>query len=206
MNKQTASFVIVLVILIVGGFLYFSTDTFKKDSGYNTDVGKLTNTPSFSLPNLTPPNLEILPNKDTAVINQAWATWEKYIEFAKAHNLAGIRSLSHQISKTCNDPSKEKECFELMDSVVNFSTLLKREMFNHTQTDDKQIMMWSEGPGVVILFFTKDQSGAPKVLGLRFCQEDEKSETRCVETDPDKRDLDGNGWWDSTESLFYPDA
>lgn len=25
----------------------------------------------------------------------------------------------------------------------------------------------------------------------------------CVQTDPKKRDTDGDGWWDSTESLFY---
>jgi len=134
---------------------------------------------------------------------EAWTTFEQYLEFAKTHDMAGIRSLSHQISETCRDISREAECFVLMDSVYNIAGGFKLSDFKHIQADERQIIMYTDGPTVVILFFTRDQSGTPKVLGMRLCLEDKTSLGSCVENDPDKRDLDHNGWWDSVETLFY---
>jgi len=134
---------------------------------------------------------------------EAWTIFQNYLNFAKNHDLAGIRSLSHQISATCNDPLKEKECFTLMDSVYSFASAYKLNDFKHIQADGRQIIMSTDGPTVVILYFTKDESVSLKVLGMRFCFEDETALNSCVETDPAKRDVDGNGWWDSVESLLY---
>ncbi|KKU21202.1 MAG: hypothetical protein UX31_C0020G0008 [Candidatus Nomurabacteria bacterium GW2011_GWA1_46_11] len=134
---------------------------------------------------------------------EAWTTFQNYLEFARTHNLSGIRSLSHQISATCSDQSREEECFALMDSVHAFASQLEFGEFKHIQMDERQIIMFTDGPTVAILYFTRDNNGAPKVLGLRFCLEDEAVLDSCVETDPAKRDRDGNGWWDSVESLFY---
>ena len=149
---------------------------------------------------------------------EALTIFQNYLEFARTHNLSGIRSLSHQISTTCGDQSREEECFALMDSVYAFTSTFKLSDFKHIQSDEKQAIMYTDGPTVVILYFTKDESGSLKVLGMRFCFEaptreavgvptesvgNETPAKPCVETDPVKRDLDGNGWWDDVESLFY---
>jgi len=133
--------------------------------------------------------------------SEAWQIFENYLEFAHAHNIEGIRSLSHQMSTTCQDPSKQTECFALMDSVYSFGIIFQAGDFKHVQVDERQIIMSTDGPGVAVLYFTRDQNGTPKVLGMRLCTEDVPGE--CVESDPSKRDLDGNGWWDEVESLFY---
>ncbi|OHB10023.1 MAG: hypothetical protein A3G05_01890 [Candidatus Zambryskibacteria bacterium RIFCSPLOWO2_12_FULL_45_14] len=138
-----------------------------------------------------------------ALSREAWTTFQNYLEFAKAHDLSGLRSISYQISPTCNDPAKEAECFALMDNVYNIASYFKLSDFRHIQADERQIIMYTDGPVVVMLFFTRDLGGALKVLSMRICLEDETSIEKCVETDPDKRDLNGNGWWDNVESLFY---
>jgi hypothetical protein len=140
---------------------------------------------------------------DALITTQAWTTFQNYLEFAKTHNLTGIRSLSHQISDTCNDPLRESECFALMDSVYSFASEFEASEFKHLQADDKQILLYTDGPVRAILFFTRDTSKIPKILGLQFCEELEFAIDSCIETDPEKRDLDHNGWWDNVEALFY---
>jgi len=134
---------------------------------------------------------------------EAWMTFQNYLEFARTHNLSGIRSLSHQISAACNDQSREEECFALMDSVYAFASQLELGAFQRIQMDERQIIMFTDGPAVAILYFTRDANGTPKVLGLRFCLEDETAQGKCVEIDSIKHDENNNGWWDSVESLFY---
>ena len=141
-----------------------------------------------------------------ALSREAWTTFENYLEFAKAHNLEGMRSVSYQISPTCNDPTKQAECFALMDNVYNIASYFKLSDFRHIQADERQIIMYTDGPGVATLYFTRDEAHVLKVLGLRFCFEDETSSDKCIEADQVKRDLNGNGWWDNVESLFYPDV
>jgi len=135
--------------------------------------------------------------------HDAWITFQNYLEYARTHDLSGIRSLSHQISAICNDKSREEECFALMDNVYTLASPLKLSEFKHIQTDERQIIMFTDGPVVTILYFVRDAGGVLKVLGMRFCLEDDTSTANCVETDPKRRDLDNNGWWDSVESLFY---
>lgn len=139
-----------------------------------------------------------------AIEHEAWRVFENYLKFARLHNLAGVKSLSHQISATCNDPLRIEECFALMDNVYGILSPFQQSDFRHIEEDNRQIVMYTDGPVVAILFFTKDLDGALKVLGLRFCLEveDEGAEP-CVEADQIRGDQDGNGWWDSVESLFY---
>ena len=136
---------------------------------------------------------------------EAWTIFQNYLNFAKNHDLAGIRSLSHQISATCNDPLKEKECFTLMDSVYSFAGNLKLSEFKHIQSDERQIIMYTDGPAVAMLYFTRNENDINdiKVLGMRFCFEDEATVGTCVKTGSIEHDLNGNGWWDSVAVLFY---
>ena len=135
--------------------------------------------------------------------HEAWQVFQNYLEFARTHDLIGIESLSHQISATCFDPSREKECLALMDNVYAIGSSLKASDFTNVQEDKRQIIMFTDGPVVTTLYFTRKENGTLKVLGMRFCFEDETVSDSCVETNPVKRDQDNNGWWDSVESLFY---
>ncbi|MDZ4205875.1 MAG: hypothetical protein U1C12_01550, partial [Patescibacteria group bacterium] len=135
--------------------------------------------------------------------HEVWIIFQNYLEFARTHNLAGIKNLSHQISATCSDSAKEAECFALMDSVYAIASTFEPSEFKNIQSDERQIIMSTDGPMVAILYFTKDKTGAIKVLGLRFCFEDETVQEKCVEPTSIKNDADSNGWWDSVESLFY---
>ena len=151
--------------------------------------------------------------QSSSVGTLAWDTLEQYLEVAKAHDLPKVKSLSHQLSPTCQDPVREAECFNLMDSVYGFGSTFKESDFTQVFADEKQIVMmteYAENPEVgqqavqIVLFFTRDPDGTPKVLSMRFCfKEPGTAPSNCVETDPKSRDLDNNGWWDSVEALFY---
>lgn len=195
MNKQI---IVIIVVLAVGAILFTSGLSFDKGVVINSSERDLSfSLPSFSLPTL---NLILIPNSPVA--REAWTVFQNYLEFARTHNLAGIRSLSHQISATCNDPSKATECFALMDSVYAFASGYTLNEFRHVLSDERQIIMFTDGPTVAILYFTRAETNTIKVLGMRFCFEDEATVGSCVETDSVKLDENGNGWWDSVESFF----
>lgn len=185
MNKQSG---VLIPFLAIGVVFWLGYQGFGWDNSLKgTEIDNILAT--FSVP-------------DT-LKREAWTTFENYLAFARTHNLSDIKSLSYQISATCSDPSKEKACFALMDSVYAIASPFELTDFKHIQADERQIIMYTDGPTVAILYFIRDEHGAPKVLGMRFCLEDKTTTGKCVETDPSQRDRNGNGWWDSVESLFY---
>ena len=143
-----------------------------------------------------------LPNTPRTV---AWQVFQNYLEFARTHNLQGIKSLSYQMSATCLDPAKEKECFALMDGVYNIASSFKIEDFKNIQLDERQIILFTDiqDNARAALFFVRDENGTPKMLGLRFCGQEEGRTDKCVDPDPNLRDKDNDGWWDNVQSLFY---
>lgn len=211
MNKQ----IVVVIALFVSGLIFFmSNGFFNIDRPLTSDREQ-----GIFLPTLTFPTLElpILDNKSLA--DEAWQVFQDFLARAQAHDLEGVRSLSHQISETCQsvltgtDPILEEECFALMDNVYNIASFLQREEFQYIESDKNQIVMYTDGPIVASLFFTRDSSGTPKVLGLRFCAEDAErviDEAQdeieeagpCVEVKSLRQDLNNNGWWDSVEEFF----
>ena len=189
----------VLVALLATGIIFFiSTQNFEIKRPTANNGSSIPSLSSFPTLSLKIPRLD-----DIAVATEAWIIFQNYLEFARTHNFAVFTSLSHQISPACFDPSREKECFALMDSVYSFSSYLEKSNFKYIQADERQIIMYTDAPTVAILYFTKDDTGTIKVLGLRFCFEDESTLGTCVKTDSIKGDEDGDGWWDSVESLFY---
>ncbi|MDO8728433.1 MAG: hypothetical protein Q7K26_00920 [bacterium] len=190
--------IVILAILAVGAILFRSNRTF--ESKGDTPTSNIADYfPSLSVPTLS------LPGSEQALASEAWTIFQNYLAFAKAHNLSGIRSLSHQISNTCNDSRKEAECFTLMDSVYSFASLYKSSDFYHIQSDERQIVMYTDGPTVAILYFTRNTEEI-KVLGMRFCLEGEATIGTCIVADQIKNDSDGDGWWDGVESLFYSNS
>jgi hypothetical protein len=132
----------------------------------------------------------------------AWGTWTNYVTAAGTHDLATVKKLSHQISPTCADPSKEAECLMLMEGVVFFGGALKPQEFSYIQSDEKQIIMYTPYVSGMrkILYFTRDSEGTPKVLGLRFCGKGKESLEVCLDSEKSFADTNENGWWDVTEA------
>ena len=90
-----------------------------------------------------------------------------------------------------------------MDNVYNVASGLKLEDFKHIQSDNRQIIIFTDGPVVTTIYFTRDNIKNPKILGISLCLEDEENKDKCVETDSIKQDEDGDGWWDIIEERFY---
>lgn len=157
----------------------------------------------------------VLSPEEAAVANEAWATFEQYLAYARARNLEGIKSLSHQISATCADPARRDECNFLMDSVIEATKDFRRNEFTNVAYDERQIVLFTDyiekgpesEPTQQVLLFTRTETGEPRMLGIRFCSGEkmmaELLNLSCIETDPEKRDQDSDGWWDHVEALFY---
>jgi len=194
MKKQVTKFRIILVALILVFVLSYNSKLIKtQDYEYEPP----------SIPQLIPPTFNVLGIIDTSSAIDAWAVFQDYRNFAKNHDLVGMRNLSHQISATCNDPAKEKECFSLMDSVYSISSTFEFNQFKHIIQDKRQIIMYTDRPTVAILYFTRSESERPKLLAISICFEDDSSIGSCINPENVKRDQNGNGWWDSVESFFY---
>lgn len=157
-------------------------------------------TPSLALPNLSSQN----------VAEEAWTTFQAYLDAARAHDLAKLSAFSHQLSPACADPARIEECYGLMDSLVFFAQDLKQADFTNVASDARQtilstdylLMEGSEDPIKSVIYFTREASGGHRVLGIRFCFGNSGAEGDCVETRAGERDQDGNGWWDDVETLF----
>lgn len=207
MDKKVAIAVSLIVVL---GVFFISSYQSSAGSNFSEKVSHLN--PQFSLPTLFLPSFSVSGLNETAVALEAWSTFKDYLEATHTHNLPKVTELSYQLSPTCADPSKTEECYGLMDGFYYFAKDFKEKDFSNVVYDNKQIVLSTdyipvEDTGVPLkttMIFVRDESGKAKILKLRFCFESEDgTRGRCVETDPEKRDLDNNGWWDDVEALFY---
>jgi len=192
-------YIAVAVSLVVVAFAFFGDFpgfAFKE----KTSPALSTFLPSFQTPSLEVPTLEDIP---AGVM--AWSVWETYLSAAQNHDLPGVSAVSYRLSATCADPAKESDCFALMDNLYSFGAPLKRADFTHIRSDSRQIIMYTDGPDMTFLYFTRAAvTGTPKVLGLRFCDNrDLPTGEGCVDFNADTKDDNGNGWWNSVESLIY---
>jgi hypothetical protein len=187
---------LIVALAVVGWAMWKYLPAVSAPSGLNaTSSAPLL--PSFTVPSFKLPALESAPLKALA-----WDAWEKYLAAAKAHDLEKLKGLSHQLSPACADALRKEECFALMDSVSGLTGDFKLEDFQYIEADAKQIIMYTNGPDRKILYFTRE-GDALKILGVRFCSEDEEDPgLTCADLNADTRDDDGDSWWNSTESLF----
>ena len=102
-----------------------------------------------------------------------WQVLDRYFTFTKAHNIAGVKSLSYQQSAACADAKREQECFSLMDGVSAFKNRLKPDDFPIKWEDAKQLILltpifkddsvgYGYRQGVII--FTKTVDGELRLL------------------------------------------
>lgn len=191
-------YIVVFVAIFAIFYIFFA-----ENKVFNTDLPVTSKHDlTLSLPTVSIPSIQLPDIGKNLLADKAWSVFENYLNFAHNHDISGVQSLSYQISDTCKNPESETACFGLMDSLYEIASPLKRSEFTHIQSDERQIVMFTDGPVVVILYFIR-KGGAPKILGLSYCIENEDEMGQCVETDPVLRDEDNNGWWDSVERLFY---
>ncbi len=202
--KNGKHHIAVAIALVVVGFAFFPSLLQMIESPANSSAPRPLSLelpiPSVSLPDFGSQN----------VAEEAWVTFQAYLEAARDHDLEKLQALSHQLSPACADPARIEECYGLMDSVVFFTQDLKQTEFVNVAYDSRQTVLstnsmaieGAEGPIVAVIYFTREPSGDHKVLGLRFCFGDGDAEGGCVETRVNERDKDGNGWWDDVEALF----
>ena len=237
MNKTLSAFIVLALITIalaIGGLA--STKQFESVDSTKIDTNNLisvVSTVTLPMPKLA------LPFFNNNVANNAWNVFENYLESVKNHDLESLRKYSHQISDTCNNPDLEEQCFVLMDNVYALGIQFKREEFKNIWFDEKQIIIASDyttidddtfgsrGMARMIIYFTRDELGTPRVLSFNdldgnfvlkkdlsneeldkhllesIQDDDEDGLPNKIDPDPNKRDANGDGWWDSTETFFY---
>lgn len=111
------------------------------------------------------------------VNDPAWDTLNLYLARLKAHDIEGVKNLSHQQSDACKNKQTEAECFKLMDSAFLIGSELKQESYIHRAEDSKQLILTTKvekdsmGTTTVGLVrgqvvFTKTASGEYKILSF----------------------------------------
>ncbi|MBX4199095.1 hypothetical protein KW800_02350 [Candidatus Parcubacteria bacterium] len=241
--------IVLALLLIVGLGIGLSlrragAPTVTQDELTATSTAATTTTVVSPLPKPTP---GIRSDKD-----RAWDLFQKYLQAAKDHDLATVKSLSYQVSPDCFDAAKTKECNARMDTAYYYGSAIEKSSLTHVVGDAKQLILVGDYKEKIdeeaitltrrIVYFTK-QDGDIKFLSLSpfdgffklivagSADATSTTETRlkalivdtdmdiapdaietctdpgapadCAKTDPNKKDSNGNGWWDSIEALFY---
>ncbi len=253
-NNHTQKIILAVAILLIIFFIIFKT---KNTETVNLEALPITEESAASS------TVEIL-DKESNTTNQvlgqnlsasdkAWATFEKYTDYARKHDIEGVKSLAHKFTGTCSKASEsaemQKKCFDILDSVYKMGTTMQKSSYKNTLSDSKQIILSSEiketdtGDNIELsknlIYFTIGSNGTAKILGVEndrtisvkkygLSQDElakslrenkldsdsdgleDKMETcslnssnkNCIQTDPNKKDTDGDGFWDSLEPLL----
>lgn len=85
-----------------------------------------------------------LAKAEVSDFERSFAVFDEYLAAAKAHDLEKLSALSYQLSETCKDESKRKDCEALMDNVAYFGTAFSRENMKVFGRDRKQIILAGE--------------------------------------------------------------
>lgn len=108
----------------------------------------------------------------------AWNLFQKYLEYNKTRNLAGIKSVVYKIAPVCEDPKTRIDCEARMGAAYSYGNAFKKSDFVHFWSDEKQAILatdfWIEnnkdmnliGRFRSIIFFLKDEAGNLKMLSF----------------------------------------
>jgi hypothetical protein len=143
-----------------------------------------------------------------------WNALQEFLSALNAHDLDKINSLSYK-------PITQEELGVLGDALYSVGSGLKKSDFVNIERDEKQSRIYTNpnaGNSISEVYFVKKNS---KFLVLSIVMRDanldsdkdgraDEDETctgniyihfpdKCIQTDPNKKDSDGDGWWDSTE-------
>ena len=129
-------------------------------------------------PDLEAPELEFeLPLSNSNDPKEvAWNLFQKYLNFNKAKNKEGVKSVVYKIAAVCEDPKTTIDCEGRMGAAYEYGITLKKEKFVHIWEDEAQLVLstdfWVEendqalGRFRSIIFFVKDGEGTLKLLSF----------------------------------------
>lgn len=162
---------LIILVAVLSGF-YVIKNNENVDPTLQTDpenIGKITINPE--VPDITLP----LSNDPK---DAAWNLFQKYLEYNKTRNLAGIKSVVYKIAPVCEDPKTRIDCEARMGAAYSYGNAFKKSDFVHFWSDEKQAILatdfWIEnnkdmnliGRFRSIIFFLKDEAGNLKMLSF----------------------------------------
>jgi hypothetical protein len=181
---------ILAIVLIIGVIFAVSksktpTESAKESVEQNTATSTL-ETASSSPKTVSPTNALGRANiKGTAglsVPDKAWVVFQNYTEYARLHDIAGVKSLASKFAGICSkvetDPSMRDKCFGVLDDLYNTGITLKKNDFSNSSFDGRQVIL-STNPiqtdtgdkietSKKLIYFTIDTSGEMRLLGLEM--------------------------------------
>lgn len=110
-------------------------------------------------------------NNNQAVREEAWGVFERYIAFAKARDIEGVKSLSHSVSEACADPEREADCLVLIDSVATIGDIFQKDEFSNVVSNKSEVLLHSAAPSIAIIHFIRSSEGELKISAIRTCRE-----------------------------------
>jgi hypothetical protein len=170
-TKKKLSVVILLILVIGALILYFSG---RKNNPISsapvietvTENNLSSSTPDQIKPQTPQTNLPVVSSNSPKDI--AWAVFQKYLEYNKSHNLAGVKSVVYKVSSVCDSVLPSDECKNRMDLAYSYGSALKKADFVNVWSDSKQIILttdfkFQEDSGIIgrnraIIFFIKDET------------------------------------------------
>jgi hypothetical protein len=121
-------------------------------------------------------NLKLVDNRTTRDVDNAWEAFQNYLDYAEAHDLEKLATVSHQVSEVCKNPETQAECFARMDMAVAYGREFEKEQFTTIWRDKKQIILltdWQIEENDLIkaygrreIYFTKHNKTGHKVLSF----------------------------------------
>jgi len=161
-------------ILVLGVIIFFGIRNANNLKKTETKTEVASTTASTSSP------IVALPKEPTetsqSIEKSSWAVFQKYLSFAKNHDFPSLKSVSYQNSDTCNDPTKTKECNDLMDFAYKNGAQFVEKDFTNVWFDHKQIILstdfHTEQSDMTrsfvrkVIYLVRDSKGTPKILSL----------------------------------------
>lgn len=105
---------------------------------------------------------------------KAWGVLQNYLEAAKNHDIERLKSLSYQVSESCQSAATSTDCNTKMDTVYFFGSGMQKRDFKNIWSDSKQIILSTDlkreenenmiGFSRAIVYFIIDDNGSIKLL------------------------------------------
>jgi len=173
--KKKALYFVGIIILIAGGFLIIRNVSLAPTAEITGEENPEVNVEKTKIN----PNIFgiTLPFSNTPK-DAAWTLFQKYLEYNKAQNLDGVRSVVYKVASVCEDPKTTIDCKARMSAAYSYGSAMKKENFTNIWSDEKQIILstdfWLEssedmdqyGRFRSIIFFIKDADGNLKMLSF----------------------------------------
>lgn len=226
MKKPLISSILIVLVLVI--IFVFSRAKHGAIVPQEIAQGTATTSAATTAPIALAPSVPL----EQTLKKQTWNIFQNYRTAAKNHDLPTLSGLSYQLSAVCKDPAQQVACFQKMDAVYTATKSLQQTDFDHIVYDSKQVILYTDWQtvynsdvtiaGRVLVYFARTPNGTLKLLSFNPSQAEYiahrdssgKTLTQSViditvasTTAADdialKKDSDGNGWWDSIQSLFY---